>query len=109
MTNLIDQLGGYNKAKAHYDEHMRNPENFDDGVGYALLKYRREHEIYEVGDWIKCPNGKRGLLYQLRESDFPLTFQTQSDIKHATDAEIEAGHCLDELPDSVVQSLKEVS
>lgn len=108
MTNLIDQLGGYNKAKAHYDKHHGSPlgHNY---LGHQLLEYRREHKIYEVGDWIKYPNGKRGLLYQLRESDFPLTFQTQSDIKHATDAEIEAGHCLDELPDSVVQSLKEVS
>lgn len=59
--NLIEQLGGYECAKAEYDDPM-----YEDGELYTikatgarffkhnladeLLEYRRQHNIFEVGD-----------------------------------------------------------
>ena len=48
MNKLIKELGGYDAAKAHYDE-------FSKKIAYpqlrdALLEYRRANNIFEVGD-----------------------------------------------------------
>lgn len=43
--NLIDQLGGYEAAKAQGEEW-----GFDDFLNAQLLEYRRQHNIFEVGD-----------------------------------------------------------
>lgn len=97
--NLIEQLGGYEAAKAHLDEHMRNPENFDDGVGLALLTYRREHNIFEEGDLVLTNDPasnervykiifKRGEHYKL-QSDTGVRYCREWRIdRHATDEEI---------------------
>ncbi|GEM_PF-1137741 len=64
--NLIEQLGGYECAKAEYSDPM-----YEDGELYTikatgtrffkhnlaeeLIEYRRQHKIYEVGDLVvKC-------------------------------------------------------
>lgn len=47
--NLIEQLGGYERAK----DALELPLNygFSDGdIKAALLEYRRQHNIFEVGD-----------------------------------------------------------
>lgn len=93
MNKLIKELGGYDAAKAHYDE-------FSKKIAYpqlrdALLEYRREHNIFEVGDLIV-------LLYTNYRSDvFALTksFKEIYDEKgivyrHATTEEIKAGYRL---------------
>ena len=43
--NLIEQLGGYEAAKAEGEEW-----GFDDFLNNQLLEYRRQHNIFEVGD-----------------------------------------------------------
>lgn len=43
--NLIEQLGGYEAAKAEGEEW-----GFDDFLNNQLLAYRRQHNIFEVGD-----------------------------------------------------------
>lgn len=73
--NLIEQLGGYQKALEHFKDHMRNPDNHDDGLGASLLEYRREHNIFEPGDAIECVNAndqrylKPGQIYEVRKMD----------------------------------------
>ena len=46
--NLIEKLGGYEKAKQKYSERPFDLAWAD--IGQALLEYRREHNIFEVGD-----------------------------------------------------------
>lgn len=47
--NLIEQLGGYEKAKEWYkDQDLRG--NHTVRIRHALLEYRRQHNIFEVGD-----------------------------------------------------------
>ena len=59
--NLIEQLGGYERAKEHLND-------FNESFGYwcdlnkELLEYRREHGIYEVGDFIMFG----GKLYEIK-------------------------------------------
>lgn len=77
------------------------PENWDE----ALLEYRRQHNIFEVGDKVvktnskikhahirvvisTSPSGGAVLDYQ----GFPYKYPC---VRHATDAEIKAGHRLD--------------
>lgn len=55
--NLIEQLGGYDEAKNHRDylidfgnEFNRPNKHEVDSLNDALLEYRREHGIFEVGD-----------------------------------------------------------
>ena len=43
--NLIEQLGGYEAAKAEGEKW-----GFDDFLNNQLLEYRRQHNIFEVGD-----------------------------------------------------------
>ena len=48
--NLIERLGGYGKAKQKYSERPFDLAWSD--IGKALLEYRRENNIFEVGDAI---------------------------------------------------------
>ena len=91
--NLIEQLGGYEKAKVILQ-----------AVGHEhdamLLEYRRQHNIFEVGDKVvktnpkikhahvrvvisTSPSGGAVLDYQ----GFPYKFPC---VRHATDEEIKA-------------------
>lgn len=108
--NLIEQLGGYGKAKEIF---LANKNNWDfyysvaDGwysdakhIGHdclnisclegELLQYRREHGIFEFGDAMVIPSRGNGIFH------FNALF-SDSDIaeaRHATDAEIKAGYRL---------------
>ena len=113
--NLIEQLGGYEKAKSIRDINIIEFDGDASGVTIhymgnsitqedlekALLEYRRQHNIFEVGDCVvktnpkikhahvrvvisTSPSGGAVLDYQ----GFPYKFPC---IRHATDAEIKAG------------------
>ena len=110
--NLIEQLGGYEKAKEWHDEntdkewvgiyHMPN-------ITLALLEHRRKHNIFEVGDKVLrsdgfynvlkitgIDNGYADLVRRVdgepRWSRFNL-----NNIRHATNAEIKVGKRLEGL------------
>ena len=122
--DLIKKLGGYEKAKSIRDINIKEFEGDASGVTihymgnsitqenleYSLLEYRRQHNIFEVGDRVvlaQCysldtvqeikrienltPHIKGSeTTYFLENSLGCWSFQ----IKHATDAEIAAGHRL---------------
>ena len=112
MNKMINELGGYDAAKAHYDE-------FSKKIAYpqlrdALLEYRREHNIFEVVDFVVLKSQphlyafvreysyqKKNLLVK-RANIINISIvkiraeisKNISEIHHATDAEIEAGRRL---------------
>lgn len=112
--NLIEQLGGYEKAKAFLNATsftidelimMQRSGLRTQHVEKALLEYRRQHNIFEVGDDVVLSDGNCTLMYKLherigkyvylkrpsgREYDFNI-----DQIRHATDAEIKAGKRLE--------------
>ena len=49
--NLIEQLGGYEEAKSLV-EHVKDNASLHNVLGRELLSYRRQHNIYEIGDKI---------------------------------------------------------
>lgn len=110
--NLIEQLGGYEKAKNHRDylidfgNEFNRPNKYEvDKINNALLQHRRDHGIYEVGDLVVKTNER------LRFSHVRIVIATTASggacldyagfgykypaIRHATDAEIEAGKRLE--------------
>lgn len=120
--NLIEQLGGYEKAKEILSRE-RNSENIDpviylngneiliDAICDALLEYRRQHNIYEVGDWVVYRNLPHERLFYVKavlDGSIVLhecwdevgakcfsEFEPYSDIQHANDEEIKAGKRLE--------------
>ena len=111
--NLITNLGGYQVAKAFQLQRALEGllHDFDYELVDALLAYRRQHNIFEVGDLVvfKDPNNaldKNGLgkgeVLKIKDIDFYdyLIFDCsryghgQKWFRHATDKEIEVGHCL---------------
>ena len=88
--NLIEQLGGYEKAKirlgscditlAYYQELDRQ-----------LLEHRRASNIFEVGDRFVI-DGLFGVFYA---NDGNIPYLDYNKIRHATDAEIKAGKRLE--------------
>ncbi|WP_046205855.1 hypothetical protein [Acinetobacter radioresistens] len=94
--NLIEQLGGYEKAKEWYkDQDLRG--NHTVRIRHALLEYRRANNIFEVGDkvvvlvnalgnkytWIvKAIDGCMVQISQVGQPDEWVHF---SEITHATD------------------------
>ena len=101
--NLIERLGGYEAAKAEGEKW-----GFDDFLNNQLLEYRRQHNIFEVGDKVKAKDHQFGFDELFRIDDFfanddgvnlavlddgdcyPISF-----LEHATDAEIKAGKRLE--------------
>ena len=100
---MIEQLGGYDKAKEMYIAQLKAglaPYGYEE----ALLEYRREHNIFEVGDCVvktdpkikhahvrvvisTSPSGGAVLDYQ----GFPYKFPC---VRHATEEEIKVGRRL---------------
>ena len=118
--NLIEKYGSYDAAKAKQQELSKiaaDPQLLLVGkiikeigeIEIALLEYRRQHNIFEVGDkvvftdilnscvvtfestetdpmqivWLTYPDGTAGYVFHLNK------------IKHATDEEIKAGKRLE--------------
>ena len=112
--NLIEQLGGYEKAKRELELKEQNSifqccaSVTDDMIRSAMLEYRRQHNIFEVGDKVvfrECL-GIGGAsdaidLMTVKSIDAFGVRMTNSlcpwaiQIRHATDAEIKAGKRLE--------------
>ena len=104
--NLIEQLGGYERAKSIA--------NCKSGIVHptqqlldALLEYRREHNIFEVGDkvvlvdlrcsndiWCVSESSTSDYVGVIKEGMLGFSVIHKSMIRHVTDAEIKAGHRL---------------
>ena len=114
--NLIEQLGGYERAKAFLNAASYTMDELimmqrsglrTQHVEKALLEYRRQHNIFEVGDWVvfrEC-SGIGGAsdaidLMTVKSIDAFGVRMTNSlcpwaiQIRHATDEEIKAGRRL---------------
>jgi len=106
--NLIEQLGGYGCAKAEANAPVKllNFLNYDE-LDKQLLEYRRQHNIFEVGDKVvlKRPDQFSEIYtYDAYSEKMDLHFfESESDyghvaldrVRHATDAEIKAGRRLE--------------
>lgn len=104
--NLIEQLGGYERAK-HEFEMIKEMKPIYPGEietnDRLLLDYRRQHNIFEVGDFIFHP--MFGALFEIKRiAEKYVVASTKSGyetnllielISHATDAEIAAGKRLE--------------
>ena len=92
--NLIEQLGGYEKAK---DKFRDNGSFHAERMKEALLKYRRQHNIFEVGDKVVVK------AHPFWPEDYVICTVEQEHIgkwymsawRHATDEEIKAGKRLE--------------
>lgn len=124
--NLIERLGGYEKAKAFLNATsftidelimMQRSGLRTQHVEKALLEYRRQHNIFEVGDKVVFANdvyadydnvvsidfiGKFDLMVSDHTKGFQLNeFCAWSKIiRHATDEEIKAGKRLEVKSDN---------
>ena len=114
--NLIEQLGGYERAKAFLNAASYTMDELimmqrsgvrPQHVEKALLEYRRQHSIFEVGDFVLRNDGFRNVLKVtsiegeyanlVRRVDGESIWSRFKlvDIRHATDAEIKAGKRLE--------------
>ena len=110
--NLIEQLGGYEDAKTKRDQINSTLENSEllgggdakeglyerlESIEQALLEYRRQHNIFEVGDKVVVKD------HPFWPEDYVILTVEQEHIgkwymsawRHATDAEIKAGKRLE--------------
>ena len=110
--NLIDHLGGYEESKKFLSEILNN-KSPREILNRELLEYRRQHNIFEVGDKVvyralpherlfsvRFVGDDEIVVYELWDEMGAKTFTEKhpySDIDHATDAEIKAGKRLDSL------------
>jgi len=124
-VNLIEQLGGYEKALQFFKSEMESleidpvfylngQEILIDALDDVLLQYRRQHNIYEVGDKVCCRGGIKqnpfwdlNSIFTIKEIwDGEIDLITSDDdlgcfpvrphqIGHATDAELKAGKRLE--------------
>lgn len=113
--NLIEQLGGYEKAKRELELKEQNSilqccaSVTDDMIRSAMLDYRRQHNIFEVGDYFV--NYADDAVYTALSIDQNnrmhgksgdknvWTYFGRFGLRHATDAEIKAGKRLEPAND----------
>ena len=87
--NLIEQLGGYEKAKKSlWQEQEEGYPGYE--IAAALLEYRRQRNIFEEGDWVVIPS-RGNCIFQVNRL---LSRTDIEEMEHATDAEIKAGRRL---------------
>ena len=113
--NLIEQLGGYEHLNGFYKRAVAHGFTLTE-IKEELLKYRRKHNIFEVGDRVVCLFGQdstfltKDEIYTVKEvcyggTHVTLKLQENYDggdssysvnrFNHATDAEIKAGKRLE--------------
>lgn len=108
MSNLIEQFGGYEKCKEIVNQPLVDFAMNAQALREAMLEYRREHGIFEVGD--KVVGGSMNYIFTVvhlyddgdGDEDVALvcgsnsyeTHLTTRTIRHATPEEIAAGHRL---------------
>lgn len=88
--NLVERLGGYEYLNGFYKRAVAHGFTLTE-IKEELLKYRRQHNIFEVGDVMVIPSRGNGIFH------FNALF-SDSDIaeaRHATDEEIKAGKRLE--------------
>ena len=109
--SLIEQLGGYENAKKRLKrDNVLNDEDFNYGQR-QLLEYRRQHNIFEVGDLVidtnykdsdvqevKSVNGNKIEVFHKNKAYYFATYIFS--FRHASDAEIKAGKRLEILNES---------
>lgn len=120
--NLIERLGGYERAKDGLHRLKLEKKDLltcgdlvvvESEIDAALLQYRRQHNIFEVGDKVvyralpherlfsvRFVGDDEIVVYELWDEMGAKTFTEKhpySDIDHATDAEIKAGKRFDSL------------
>ena len=97
--NLIEQLGGYERAK-HEFEMIKEMKPIYPGEietnNRLLLEYRRQHNIFEVGDQYVMLKLWHNDLITVEEGDMDQPWWNTRIIRHITDEEREAGY---RLPD----------
>ena len=119
--NLIEQLGGYEKASEDFkklhlnlkEQQKSNKVFMDafDALKTELLEYRRQHNIFEAGDDVFCENldgvirvinvYEDGLVIDTGIKTTPDSRNTMvmalpaNMFRHATDAEIKVGKRLE--------------
>lgn len=104
--NLIEQLGGYEKAKLELNRPSSTNVFFECEIKRALLEYRRQHNIFEVGDWVyPVAKGSSFGARQITEKGEILIYSDHLILnmhhwRHATDEEIKAGKRLEVKSDS---------
>lgn len=111
--NLIEQLGGYEKAKAFLNATsftidelvmMQRSGVRPQHVKKALLEYRRQHNIFEKGDWVvNIKTGAFGDFIKYADTNkghkhcfvdiglCDVALFCVKNTRHATDEEIKAG------------------
>lgn len=100
---MIEQLGGYEKAK---DKFRDNGSFHAERMKAALLAYRRAKNIFEMDDyiihdgelkvfamWSTAIEGCAYIGYAYAEDG---EMAEKDEFRHATDEEITAGRCLDQ-------------
>ena len=101
--NLIEQLGGYSAAKAEANAPVKLKNFFDyDQLDKELLEYRRQHNIFDVGDWVVKTHPKNTILWPVlgvyKNGGVWLDYKgfcwKPPRVRHATDEEIKAGRRL---------------
>ena len=97
--NIIEQLGGYERAK-YFKENVAMTGNKRDKLEVELLEYRRQHNIFEENDKIvfvdNFMHGELMTVAWTRKGEVWMDEGAKrctdlSMIRHATDAEIKAG------------------
>lgn len=89
--SLIDLYGGYSGAKSAENEMIDRSLVIDViPLSRALLEYRREHGIFEIGDHIIFAAMSNAVMPW---GDCLAMFLSQGLIRHATDKEIEQEFC----------------
>jgi len=96
----IERLGGYEKAKQKYSERPFDLAWAD--IGQALLEYRREHNIFEVGDKVvSIDKYSNDMIFTVAELTSKNVFTSMefgeiaySFVRHAKAEEIQAGRRL---------------
>ena len=84
--NLIEQLGGYEAAKNQAKDQSIG---FLVDINNELLEYRRQHNIFEMGDYVCFKTLGDGYVHK-----YTKYHEFKYDLKHATDEEIKAGRRL---------------
>ena len=101
MTNLIEQLGGYEKAKECLNTRTARLSAINE-LRAALLEYRRQHNIYEEGDWIIYDDDLMVFaMWSKHHNEYAYigyanaddgALEHRSAFRHATDKEIAQGY-----------------
>lgn len=109
MTSLIEQLGGYEKAKEFLNAKSYTIDELvmmqryglrPQHVEKALIEHRRQHNIYEVGDGVSHPifssiftidKVQSYSVLATTNTGYHTSLKTEL-IRHATDKEIVQGY-----------------